>query len=229
MLGSSSQQSRRDHQRTPLPPSMLDQMEAMVRHLEFRRRVPLWRGIYSSKNSVGLTWEEEQELNAVPRTRIQVAAMMEAENQWLTRSIRQIRVCGEAVWAFEAAKSLFSDQTNIIPSNDGIPGDLPMDEILSVVRERVHQQRQELGIVAIQRPRPHEVNKWLVYDLREKGLKWWSITHWLFGLAGKTTYESDAQAHYAKVHRAYRAACAMIRDLDHAEPSRPTPSLFFDV
>jgi hypothetical protein len=207
-----SQEKQTRHKRTPLPPSMLDQMEAMVRHPTFQRLLALWQSILS-KNGVGLTEEEERERNA-PRTKIRIAAMMEADDQWLSQSIQQIRKQGEAAWADEAVNGPWGDDTNTIPQNRRIPGDYSWDVLLPVLRRDFRQQQQQLGLVAMQRPRPHKVDKWLVCDLRKEGLTFWEITRQLFKLKGKTTYDQIAQRHYAKVRRAHRAARKLIHTLD---------------
>lgn len=200
------------HQRTPLPPSILDQLEAMVRHPEFQRLLLLWRSILA-KNDEGLTEEEQRERDA-PRTRIRIAAWMEAESRWLSRSIQQIREHGEAAWADEAVNGPWGDTTNTILPNRLVPGDLPLDDTLPIVGEHLRHQRRQLGIAATQRPRPHEVDKWTVYDLRTEGLSFWDITRRLFDLdACKTTYDAVAQTHYAKVRRAYRAAHTLTHTL----------------
>ncbi len=192
---------------------MLDQMEAMVRHPTFQRLLPLWQSIIS-KNGVGLTEEEEQERNAAPRTRFQIAAWMEAEDHWLSRSIQQIRKQGEAAWAVEAVNGPWGDETNTMPFTRRIPGDLPPHEVARALTPFIRAQRQPLGLVATQRPRPHEVDKWRAYDLHKQGLALWDITRQLFNLKGKTTYDQIAQRHYAQVRRAHRAACKLIDALD---------------
>lgn len=196
-----------------IEPSMLDQLEAMIRHPAFRRSLALWRSIFE-KNYVGLTDEEEFERDA-PRTKIRLAAIAEADDQWLTRSIQDIRKHGEANWAWEAVNGPFGDDTNTgsVPAHLRIPLDLPKEDIARWFLELVSQQRKQRGIVPTQRPRPHEVDKWEVYDLRKEGRTFWAITRHLFNLSGKITYDSGAQAHYRKVYRAYRAACQMIQAL----------------
>jgi len=184
-------------------------MEAMVRHPEFQRILPLLQSM-ADKTYANLTEEEERERDA-PRTKIRIAAMMEADAQWLSRSIRQIREHGEGAWADEAVNGPWGDTTDIIHLNRLVPGDLPLDETLPVVREHLHQQRRQLGMTATQHPRPHEVDKWKVYDLHTQGLTFWDITRRLFKLKGKTTYDPGAQAQYAQVRRAYRAASGLIQ------------------
>ncbi len=206
----------RDKQAHPtrIAPSALDEMEAMVRHRGYRRSLPLWQSMFR-KDFVDLTEEEERENNA-PRTKFRLAAIMETHGQWLSGSIQQIREHGEAAWAFETVNGQFGDETNTItiPANLRIPGDLSPDAMLPIIGRYIRQQRQQLGIAATQHPRQHQVDKWEVCDLCEQGLNLWAITHRLFRLSGKTTYDSLAQAHYAKVRRAYRAACQLIAALN---------------
>lgn len=206
------QKKQTRHKRTPLPPSTLDQMEAMVRHPEFLR-ILLLRQSMRDKTYANLTQEEEQEMEA-PRTKIRIAAIMEADDRWLSQSIRQIRKRGEAAWADEAVNGPWGDDTNTFLLNRRVVGDLPPPDAARALAPSIRAQRQPLGIVATQRPRPHKVDKWRVYDLRKQGLTLWDITRRLFKLKGKTTYDPVAQRHYAKVRRAYRAACALIDALD---------------
>lgn len=203
-----SQEKPTRHKRTPLPPSILDQMEAMVRHPEFLRILPLQQSM-ADKKYANLTEEEEREMGA-PRTKIRIAAIMEADDQWLSRSIQHIRKQGEAAWAIEAIKGPWGDETKTIPLNVRVPGDLPPEVVGRALAPYIRAQRQPIGLVATQRPRQHEVDKWRVYDLRKQGLTLWAITHRLFKLKGKTTYDPVAQRHYAKVRRAYQAACALL-------------------
>lgn len=192
---------------------MLDQMEAMVRHPTFQRLLVLRQSIFS-KNGVGLTEEEERERDAAPRTRFQVAAIMEAQDGWLSRSIQTIRTQGEVAWAVDAVESPWGDETNTIPFNRRVPADYPPDKVARALAPSIRAQRKPLGIVATQRPRQHEVDKWRVYDLFKEGLTLWDITRRLFKLKGKTSYDPVAQRHYAQVRRAYQAACALIDALD---------------
>lgn len=191
---------------------MLDQMETMVRHPEFLRILPLHQSIVDKKYE-NLTEEEERERDAAPRTRFQVAAMMEADDQWLSQSIQQIRKQGEAAWADEAVNGPWGDDTNTFLLNRRVVGDLPPHEVARALAPSIRAQRQPLGLVATQRPRPHKVDKWRVYDLRKEGLAFWEITRRLFELKGKTTYDSVAQRHYSQVRRAYRAVCTLIHAL----------------
>jgi hypothetical protein len=184
----------------------------MIRHPTFQRLLALWQNILS-KNGVGLTEEEERESNAAPRTRFQVAAIMEAQDGWVSQSIQQLCQQGQAAWAVEAVNGPWGDDTNTIPPNRA-PGDFSWDMLLPVLRRDFRKRQQQLGIVARQRPRQHGVGKWQVYDLQKQGLTFWDITRRLFKLKGKTTYDPVAQRHYAKVRRAYRAACALIDGLD---------------
>lgn len=185
----------------------------MVRHPEFQRLLALWQRIHC-KNGVELTEEEERENNAAPRTRFQVAAIMEAQDGWLSQSIQTIRTQGEVAWAVDAVESPWGDETNTIPLNRRVPVDYQPDKVARALAPYIRAQRQPLGIVATQRSRQHEVDKWQVYDLRKQGLTLWDITRRLFKLKGKTTYDPVAQRHYAKVRRAYRAAYALIDALD---------------
>lgn len=154
------------------------------------------------------------ERDAAPRTRFQVAAIMEAQDGWLSWSIQQIRKQGEAAWAVEAVNGPWGDETNTMPFTRRIPADLPPDKVARALAPSIRAQRQPLGLVATRRPRQHEVDKWRVYDLFKEGLTLWDITRRLFKLQGKTTYDPVAQRHYAKVRRAYSAACALIHTLD---------------
>lgn len=191
---------------------MLDQMEATVRHPEFLRILPLHQSM-ADKKYADLTEEEERARDA-PRTKIHLAAWMEAEDRWLSRSIRQIRKQGEAAWADEAVNGPWGDDANTFLLNRRVVGDLPPDKVARALAPSIRAQRQPLGIVATQRPRPHKVDKWRVYDLRKEGLTLWDITRQLFKLKGKTTYDSVAQRHYAQVRRAYQAARVLIHTLD---------------
>lgn len=86
-----------------IAPSTLDEMEAMKRYPGFRRSLSLQQSMLA-KQYRDLTKEEEEENNA-PRTRFRVAAIMEAQDQHLSRSIQAIRNRGEAAWAFDAAEA----------------------------------------------------------------------------------------------------------------------------
>lgn len=206
-----SQEKQTRHTRTPLPPSALDELEAMVRCLEFQRLLPLWRGIFT-KNYGGLTAEEERERDA-PRTKVRLAAIAEADSEWLSQSIQQIRKHGETAWATETIRGPWGDTTNAIHLNTLVPADRPPDEVARVLARDIRTQRQPLGIVATQHPCSHEVDKWRVYDLRKQGLTLATITRRLFNLKGKINYDRAAEAAYAQVRRAYESACVLIHTL----------------
>ncbi|TKB74208.1 MAG: hypothetical protein E8D46_10180 [Nitrospira sp.] len=192
-------------------PSMLDEMEAMVRHPDFQRALLLWRTIFS-KNYVGLTEEEEIERDA-PRTHIRVAAIMEADEQWLSRSIQDIRARGEDVWAFDAVNGPFGDRTDTV--NPHIPADLSLDAMQQCVAQFVRQARKTSGVTPMQHPRVPGIDPWNVYDLKqEKGLNLLAITHRLFKTSGSPAYDENVAARYAQVRRAYSHARAALMALD---------------
>lgn len=199
---------------------MLDEMEAMVRHPQFRQSLPLWRSIFG-KNYVGLTEEEDKERDA-PRTRFRVAAIMEADRQWISRSIQDIRERGEAAWALEAVNGPCGDLTNTIPLSLRVPGDLSPDAMQRCLGRVVREKRRQAGIAPVQHPRRPEVDMWTVHDLKHKqGLGLLAITQHLFKVTGKPAYDAIAGARYAQVRRAYRTASAMIQVLD--SPLYATP------
>ncbi|MEQ1679271.1 MAG: hypothetical protein ABL950_01495 [Nitrospira sp.] len=184
-----SQEKQTRHKRTPLPPSMLDQMEAMVRHPEFRRSVQLWQSIFG-ENYKGLTEEEERERDA-PRTKIQKAAIMEADQKWLSRSIEDIKrraedlrekakqklseqtkptdaiwTEAEAQWALDAVNGEWGDQSNALAPI--LPADISSVFKLRYVKESTAQHQEQTGLKPIQFPRRPSIDPWKIYDMMQE-------------------------------------------------------------
>ena len=157
-----TRRKKREHTARVVP-STLDEMEAMVRHPAFRQSLLLWRTIFS-KNYRELTENEERERDA-PRTQIRVAAIMEADREWLSRSIQDIRERDEARWAFDAVNGLSGDRTNTVSAH--IPSDLSQKAMQQCVRQFIRQDREQSGIKPIQNLRAPEVYPWEVYDLMQ--------------------------------------------------------------
>lgn len=186
-----SQEKQIRHKRTPLPPSMLDQMEAMMRHPVFLLSLLLWQSM-ERKGFVNLTEEEARENNA-PRTQFRIAAIMEAQDQWLSRSIQDIKrraeeLCAkatqkpseqakptdamwteaEAQWAIQAINLPFGDQSDALAPI--LPADLSSEFCLRFLKESLREYREQTGLKPIQLPRRHGIDPWRVYDLmQEKG------------------------------------------------------------
>lgn len=180
-------------------------MEAMVRHPEFRRLLPLWQGIYASKNYVGLTPEEEQDLDAVPRTRFQVAASMEADYQWLSRSIKDIKrranellekaklknrtltkptqamwTEAENRWVVDAVELPSGDQSN--GQAPFLPADLSHEFISRYTKESMELFREKIGLKPIQICRRPDEDPWLIYDrMQEPGATLAKVRDQMFG------------------------------------------------
>jgi hypothetical protein len=218
--------TKRKKQKHParIVPSMLDEMEAMVRHPKFRSSLPLWRNIFGM-NYVGLTEEEERARDA-PRPKFRVAAILEADRQWLSRSIRDLRTRGEAMWAFDAVKGPFGDRTDTV--NPLIPCDLSLEAIQQWVGELVSQQRKTSGVKPIQNPRAPAVDSWNVYDrMQEKNATPATVRDSLYGPYGRVDRrfssrqrrlspqdKLDVKRDLKRITNAYRHAKAMMKRLD---------------
>ena len=198
----SASRTKRENQEnnTRIVPSMLDQLEAMVRHPEFRRLLPLWQAIYDSKDYVGLTAEEQRELDTVPRTRFQIAAMMEADNHWLSRSIEDIKrrveelrvkaklpkpiqamwTEAEASWTLHAVNLSSGDQSNAL--TPVLPADISSEFSLRYAKESMGLFRENTGLKPNQFCRRPNEDPWLIYDrMREPGATLTKVRAQMFG------------------------------------------------
>lgn len=203
---------RKNQHQARIAPSMLDEMEAMKRHPGFRRSLSLQQSMLA-KQYRDLTREEEEENNA-PRTRFRVAAIMEAQDQWLSRSIQDIRNRGETAWARDAVNRPFGDDTATITMNDRILLELPIDELLLDFKQYVLREREKAEVKPIQHPRTPEVDQWKVYDLKhERGLGLPAIAEQLFKVPAYLAYGDGPSLAYRRVRAAYQSACKMIKSI----------------
>jgi len=207
-------------------PSMLDELEAMVRYSKFQRSLSLWQNILK-KDYVGVTEEEEIERDA-PRTKFRIAAIMEADRQWVSRSIQDIRNGGETAWAFDAVKKPLRDPTNVVRIS--IPTDLSLDAIQQYVGDFVRQERKTSGVKPIQNPRAPVVpgvDLWKVYDMmQQKDASLATVRDSLCGPYGcvdrrfarkirlSPQDKRNVKRDLKRVTNAYRHAKAMIQRLD---------------
>lgn len=192
-------------------PSMLDEMEAMLRHPAFKHSLALWQCIIA-KQYADLTEDEAAENNA-PRTRFRIAAIMEAQDQWLTLSIQQIRNQDEAEWALDAVNRPFGDDTATL--NASIPLYLSIEAIKRYVEQRWRQEQKKSGVSPIQRARRPEVDPWAVYDLRHlEGLNFADITKRICKKPPYLEVGDGPSNPYRQVRSAYKFACEKIESIE---------------
>lgn len=162
-----------------------------MRHPTFQRLLALWQNIFS-KNGVGLTEEEARERDAAPRTRFQVAAIMEAQDGWLSQSIKDIKrraeelfekakqknptkptkltnamwTEAETLWALDAVNGEWGDASNA-PTPPILPADISSVFKLQYVNESMRQHQEQTGLKPIQFPRRPSIDPWKIYDMMQ--------------------------------------------------------------
>jgi len=205
-----------------------DHMQAMLRHPQFQRALPLWKSIFAkNKSFIALTEEEQAERDAPTKPAWRLAAIMEADTGWLTHSIQDMRERGEDAWTFDAVNRPSGDCTHTVC--------IPLDLSNAAIRSCVAQVRKQSGVKPTQRlriPGTPQIDKWEVYDkMQQKNATPAKVRDSLCGPYGRVDRrfsrqqrrlspqdKTNVKRDLKRVISAYRFAKAMIKSLDSPRP-----------